>query len=170
MRPGRTGPRRWLAGCLVAGVGLAGAVVAPVVPGPDDGPLSAPQAAAATVTGSTAAARLVRKINKTRSAKGLRKLRVADDLTAAATDRARAMAAEGVPSHTPDLGGSVCCWSWLGENVGEAQSVRQAHRMFLRSAPHRANVLSTKARQVGVAVVVRDGTLWVAEVFRRQTA
>ena len=162
-RPGMTLPQRWLAGCLVSAVGLAGAVVVPVAQGPGAGPLAAQKAAAAS---APAAPRLVRKINAARSAKGLRKLRVPDDLGAAAADPARIMAGDGAASHTPDLGSTLCCWSWLGENVGEAQSVRQAHRMFMRSAPHRVNVLSTKARQVGVAVVVRDGSLWVVEVFR----
>ncbi|MDH5277814.1 MAG: CAP domain-containing protein [Actinomycetota bacterium] len=163
-----TMPQRWLVGGVVATVGLAGAVAGPVAPGATAGQLSAqPVAAVASGPSATAAARLVRKINASRAAHGLRTLRVVDDLTSAAVDRARIMAADGASSHTPNLGAALCCWSWLGENVGEAQSVRGAHRMFMRSATHRANVLSKRARQVGVAVVVRDGTLWVVEVFRR---
>jgi uncharacterized protein YkwD len=159
--------QRWLASWLVAAVGLAGAVAMPVVQGPSAGPLSAQPAAASTASVSNAAARLMHKINAARSNRGLHKLRASGDLTSAAADRARIMANLGEPSHTPDLGGRLCCWSWLGENVGQAGSVRQAHRMFMHSAPHRANVLSKKARQVGVAVVVSNGTLWVVEVFRR---
>ena len=78
------------------------------------------------------------------------------------------MAANGALSHTPNLGDSLCCWNWIGENVGYAYSAGQAHQLFMDSAPHRANVLSSSADQVGVAVVVRNGTLWVAEVFRGQ--
>jgi uncharacterized protein YkwD len=109
----------------------------------------------------------VRKINASRANKGLRKLRLSGDLSSAAVDRAQIMANEGTASHTPDLGGRLCCWTWLAENVGAAHSVRQVHRMFMHDAPHRANVLSKKPRQVGVAVVASNGTLWVVEVFRR---
>jgi hypothetical protein len=36
----------------------------------------------------------------------------------------------------------------------------------MHSAPHRANILDPRMRQVGVGIVKRDGALWVTEVFR----
>jgi len=163
-QPGMTLRRRRLAAGLAVTVAVAVAVVVPALRGPSAGPLSAPPAAA-----SDAAARLVGMINSARSANGLGSLSVSGDLTSAAAARARIMADNGALSHTPNLGDSLCCWNWLGENVGYAFSASQAHQMFMASAPHRANVLSSQADQVGVAVVVRNGTLWVAEVFRGQS-
>jgi uncharacterized protein YkwD len=163
-RPGTSPRRRRLAATLAATVGLALAVLLPSVGSAPSGPLSAPPAAA-----SEAAARLVGMINAARSANGLPALAVSGDLTAAAAARARVMAADGALSHTPNLGDALCCWSWLGENVGYAYSATQAHQTFMASAPHRANILAGQADQIGVAVVIRDGTLWVAEVFRGQS-
>jgi hypothetical protein len=37
----------------------------------------------------------------------------------------------------------------------------------MNSAPHRANILDKRFTEVGVGVVVADGTIWVSEVFRR---
>jgi uncharacterized protein YkwD len=37
----------------------------------------------------------------------------------------------------------------------------------MASAPHRANILDRDYTQVGVGAIVRDGRVWVAEVFRR---
>ena len=37
----------------------------------------------------------------------------------------------------------------------------------MRSAPHRANILNQRMRQVGVGVVFAGGRLWVTEVFRQ---
>jgi uncharacterized protein YkwD len=153
--------RRRLAASLVAAAALAVAVVVPAVNGPSAGPLVAQPAGA-----SDAAARIVGMVNASRSANGLGPLSVAGDLSSAAVARAQVMAANGALSHTPDLGSGLCCWSWLGENVGYAYSVTQTHQMFMNSAPHRANILSSQADEVGVGVVVRNGTLWVAEVFR----
>jgi uncharacterized protein YkwD len=153
--------RRRLAAGLVAVAALTVAVVVPALNTPSAGPLAAQPAGA-----SDAAARIVGMINASRSSSGLAPLSVAGDLSSAAVARAQVMAANGALSHTPDLGGSLCCWSWLGENVGYAYSVAQTHQMFMNSAPHRANLMSSKADEVGVGVVVRNGTLWVAEVFR----
>lgn len=145
---------------LLAGTALALTVVVPLVDGPGDRRL------AADAEAGGAAAAIVSMINASRSANGTRTLSVATDLTAAAAARAQAMANAGALSHTANLGRKVCCWSWLGENVGYAYSARQAHSLFMDSAPHRANVLKASATEVGVAVVKREGTLWVAEVFR----
>lgn len=167
LRAHRTPRRRWQRGAravsLLAGAALTLTVVVPLFDGPGDRPL------AADAEAGGAAASIVSMINASRSANGLRSLSVASDLTAAAASRAQVMANAGALSHTANLGGKVCCWSWLGENVGYAYSARQAHSMFMDSAPHRANLLKASATDVGVAVVKRDGTLWVAEVFRTRS-
>lgn len=146
---------------LLAATTLLLTLVLPALAGRGSGPRAARDAEA-----SDAAATIVSLINGARSAHGLEALAVAGDLTAAAADRAAAMAASGALSHTPNLGDKVCCWTWIGENVGYAYSAKQAHDMFMGSAPHRANILEARADDVGVAVVTKGGTLWVAEVFR----
>jgi Cysteine-rich secretory protein family len=149
---------------LLAATALALSVVVPALDGPSAGPLAAREASA-----SDAGATLVGLINSARQNQGLSSLTVAGDLTSVAAARAQAVADAGALSHTPDLGSRVCCWTWIGENVGYAYSVRQVHDLFMASSEHRANILAPQATDVGVAVVNRGGTLWVAEVFRART-
>lgn len=149
---------------MLAVAALALTLVVPALAGRGRTPLSARDAEA-----SDAAATIVSLINAARTDNGLGTLAVAGDLTNAAADRAAVMAKEGALSHTPNLGDRVCCWTWIGENVGYAYSAGQAHDMFMGSAPHRANILEPDATDVGVAVVTKDGTLWVAEVFRAKS-
>ena len=116
-----------------------------------------------------AAASLVSMLNSARAANGLAPLSVASDLTAVASERAHIMARSGSLSHTPDLGGRLCCWSWLGENAAYGGSVRTLHSVLMGSAPHRANILYADADDVGVAVVSSGGNLWAAQVFRARS-
>ena len=108
-------------------------------------------------------------LNSARAANGLASLSMASDLTAVAAERARIMARSGSLSHTPDLGGRVCCWTWLGENSAYGGSVRTLHSVLMGSAPHRANILNSAADDVGVAVVSAGGNLWAAQVFRARS-
>jgi len=73
-------------------------------------------------------------------------------------------------SHNSSLGSDVCCWSSIGENIGEGQSESQIENAFMNSAPHRDNILSSAYTQIGVGVATDShGTLWVDEVFRQPT-
>ena len=63
---------------------------------------------------------------------------------------------------------TMCCWAAVAENVGTGYTVRGVHRALMRSAPHRANILNRRMRQVGVGVVFSGGRLWVTEVFRQR--
>jgi len=59
-------------------------------------------------------------------------------------------------------------WSRLGENVGFAWSLEQAHNAFMNSAPHRANILGAY-NKVGTGVVQGgDGRLWVVHEFMQE--
>lgn len=126
---------------------------------------------ASTVEPATAAAttareaRLLHRINHARARHGLGRVTVRADLMTAARSQARTMAATGALSHTASFSG-LCCWSAVAENVGYGATVRVLHRQFLASAPHRANILDPRMRQVGVGTVRRDGRLWVTEIFR----
>ena len=114
---------------------------------------------------------LVRLVNSARAVRGLAPLTVSPDLAAVASRQAASMASAGVLSHTPNLPGAVCCWSAVGENVGEGGSASAVQQAMMASSPHRANILSTSYTQVGVGVAVdRHGTLWVSEIFRKPNA
>jgi uncharacterized protein YkwD len=131
-------------------------------------------AAGMVATGSRAHADesggFVAAANSARAASGLPAYAVSGDLAAAAYRQAQRMAATGVLAHTPNLGSAVCCWSDLGENVGEGASVAAVEAAFMASPGHRANILSGSYRQIGVGVVVdAKGRLWVSEIFRTPT-
>ncbi len=114
---------------------------------------------------STREARLLVKINNARVEQGLRPVTPSPDLEAAAEDHTRSMAGARTLFHTASFS-RLCCWSMIGENVGYGYTVRGLHRQLMHSAPHRANILSPRVRQVGIAIVSRGGGLWVTEVFR----
>ena len=118
--------------------------------------------------GTSREARLLEKINDARVSHGQRPLRTSPDLMAAAESHSRSMASSRLLFHTASFT-SLCCWSSIAENVGYGGTVRALHRQFMRSAPHRANILDRGMRQVGVGIVARDGQLWVTEVFRQPT-
>jgi uncharacterized protein YkwD len=114
---------------------------------------------------TTREARMLTKINHARADHGLRPLTASPDLMAAARGHTVSMAGSRTLFHTASFS-SLCCWDTIGENVGYGFSVRGLHRQFMHSAPHRANILDPRMRQVGVGIVKRDGALWVTEVFR----
>ncbi len=77
------------------------------------------------------------------------------------------MAASGELYHNPNLGSEVGGWSRIGENVAFAGDWRGAHQVLMNSPDHRAQILDSGYTQMGVGTAVgKDGTLWVAEVFR----
>ena len=117
---------------------------------------------------TTREARLVAKINTARADHGLPALRTSPDLMAAARAHTAVMAGQRTLFHTPSFA-TICCWSSVAENIGRGFTVGGVHRALMRSAPHRANILNGRMRQVGVAVVSAGGQLWVTEVFRQPT-
>ena len=63
------------------------------------------------------------------------------------------------------LGHRVTRWRVLGENVGVGSTVKSLHRAFMASPAHRANMLYSGFRHVGVGVQKRNGNIWVTLVF-----
>ena len=153
-------------GRLPLTVALVGALLALVLP-------AAGTAARPSVVHADSLERpLVRKINRLRASKGLRKLRLNGDLTSAATRHARSMGRKGYFKHelfTPARStrwtpfGTWIRWyyggySWwiAGENLAwGAPSItpRQTIRAWMRSDGHRANLLKKDWRQIGAAAV-----------------
>ncbi len=144
---------------LIATAALLAAVVIP----------AAWRSAGTDVEASAEANSLFTLVNQARANNGLGPLDFASDLTAVAARRASIMAESRSLTHTPDLGGQVCCWTWIGENVAFAGSVQSVHDVLINSAPHRANILNADADDIGVAVVKGGGEYWAAEVFRARS-
>jgi uncharacterized protein YkwD len=60
----------------------------------------------------------------------------------------------------------VTRWRVLGENVGIGNGVRSLHRAFMASPAHKANVLRSDFRHVGVGVRrANSGRIWVTIIF-----
>lgn len=157
-QPASTGRRRrlFVFSTLLAVAALVAAIVVPAAWRP----------ASTEVEASGEASSLLTLVNQARASNGLSPLSAASDLTAIAAERASIMAKSGTLAHTPDLGGRACCWSWIGENVAFAGSVRSLHDVLMNSSAHRANILRADADDVGIAVVKGGGSLWAAQVFR----
>jgi uncharacterized protein YkwD len=109
-------------------------------------------------------------LNGERAAAGLPGLAVASDLVAVARRQAARMADSGSLYHNPSLGSEVGGWQKVGENVGRGPGVDVVHQAFMDSPGHRQNILDAAWTEVGVGVEVRDGRIWVAEVFRQPAA
>lgn len=106
--------------------------------------------------------------NSARADHGLGSLSVASDLSRLAQQHAEWMAAHKTLAHTSDLGGKVCCWRSVGENVGYGSTARQIFNAFMNSSSHRSNILSSRYTQIGVgAARSSDGRLWVDQIFRQ---
>jgi uncharacterized protein YkwD len=75
------------------------------------------------------------------------------------------MADQGRLSHSVLSDGVPAGWHTLGENVAVAGTIDRAISTLEGSAPHRANMLNPAFRSTAVGVTVRDGRVWVTEVF-----
>jgi uncharacterized protein YkwD len=108
---------------------------------------------------------LAKKTNGARANAGVRKLSLDPHLSRVAKRQARTMARKQTLYHTPSLGSKVTRWRSLGENVGHASSVKRVHRAFMGSSPHKANILKSSFRHVGVGVKRKGAYVWAAVVF-----
>jgi uncharacterized protein YkwD len=134
-------------------VGLA-AVAAPAAP------------ASATTTPTGAEQQLLSRVGRARADHGLRPYRVGGALTRIAREQALRMADQATLYHNPRLTAEVPNWRHVGENVGTGPDPVTIHRAFMHSPSHRANILSREFTRVGVGAVERNGSVWVAEVFK----
>lgn len=145
--------RSALATIVAAGV-LSGGLVAGV---------GASSADAATSNASY----FVNAINARRAAAHRPRLAVSSEMTRSAQRWASAMARSNTLAHNPKLASSVSNWAYLGENVGVGYSVESLEAAFYASPHHRDNMLDKDFTEIGVAVVVVNGKMWVAEEYRR---
>lgn len=116
-------------------------------------------------------ARFVSLLNGERSSRGTARLPVSGSLTSIARRHSERMAADGRIYHNSALPSQVGGgWKAIGENVGRGGSVDAIHRAFMGSAGHREHILDSRYNQVGVGVAVRDGTIYVTQVFVQRGA
>ena len=148
-RPPRPTPR------TLGAVGCVAALAALVAP-------ATPAAAAPTPVEQ----QLLERLARARTTHGLKPYRLGGAITSVAREQARRMADSGTLHHNPRLTTEVTRWRHLGENVGKGPDPVTVHRAFMASPAHRANILSRSYTRVGVGAVVRDDSVWVAEVFK----
>lgn len=112
-----------------------------------------------------------RKINAARNDGDLGRLHLDPELSKAAKVHTREMVRKEQLYHTPDdkLSRRVTSWTVLGENVGVGGGVRSLHKAFMNSPAHRANVMYSTFRHVGVGVVRKDDQMWVTIIFEAVT-
>jgi uncharacterized protein YkwD len=110
---------------------------------------------------------LAADINQARRSAGLRPLTVIAGATDVARRWSRHMAAAQVLSHNPSIIGDIShagssAWTEIAENVGEgpSDSPHNLFQAYMDSPPHRANILDSGARYIGVGTVERDGIAW----------
>jgi uncharacterized protein YkwD len=111
----------------------------------------------------------VDRTNAARQASGLSSLGVVSSWRETARDHSETMAAAGSIFHDDGLSSDAdhvsSCWSRIGENVGVGGSVADIQAAFMASSGHRANILTSDFRYIGVGVEWRNGRLWVTVRF-----
>ena len=113
----------------------------------------------------------VRKMNQARVNAGKSRLRLDPEISKVSKVHTRAMAGDNSLYHTSTsvLGRRVTNWILLGENVGVGGTVSSLHTAFMNSPAHRANILLSSFRHVGVGVVQSGDRLWVTVTFEARS-
>jgi uncharacterized protein YkwD len=105
-------------------------------------------------------------VNSLRSSVGVAPLARSGELNAKAQKQADRMAARGSIFHSKSLSSGVSKgWTNIGENVAMAGSIEDAQRALEGSAGHYANMTNGVYTEMGVAVTVKNGTVYVVQVF-----
>jgi uncharacterized protein YkwD len=134
---------------------------------------STPAAAssAAATPASSVAARVVQLVNSERSKYGCAPLTVNAELTKAAQDHSKDMAAHQTMSHTGSDGSSPgeritaagYSWSTYGENVAYGYSTPESVMTgWMNSPGHRANILNCAFKEIGVGYA-QPGNYWTQD-------
>jgi len=106
-------------------------------------------------------------VNNARRSHGLKPLEMNVRLSKTAFSHSGRMANRNTVFHTSNLYDTVRRYRpnrW-GENVGMASTVRGLHRAFMASYEHRANILGSGYRKVGVGLVRSGGYVWGTLIF-----
>jgi len=103
-------------------------------------------------------------VNYDRKSENLPPLRWSAELAAAARAHVHQLAERNRLSHRfpgePDIAerarAAGAHFSMLAENIAEAPSIDELHIGWMKSPPHRANILNPKLTAIGIAVELRD--------------
>jgi uncharacterized protein YkwD len=125
-----------------------------------------PAEARSEVNPSSLESQVLLRVHEARKAHHLPGYRLGRRLSIIARDQARRMADRTTLFHNPQLASDVTNWTWVGENVGFGPDVHSVHVAFMRSAPHRANILDRDFTRIGVGVEVRGTRVWICQVFK----
>jgi hypothetical protein len=121
---------------------------------------------------------LFQSANHERAARGLPAFRWNAALADAAGQHAVLLARENTLSHQlpgePGLAERTAYagarFSTIAENVAEGPGAERIHEQWMKSPPHRANLLDPQLDSVGIAVAERNGTLFAVEDFAQSVA
>jgi uncharacterized protein YkwD len=106
-------------------------------------------------------------VNSSRRHHGVKALDLCWAVSKDAWYHSKRMAARHSVYHTTDLWSVVRRYrpSTWGENVAMGGTLKRVERMFMRSAPHRANILNGRFHHIGVGAVRSGGRVWVTLDF-----
>ncbi len=116
---------------------------------------------------------LFQSANRERAARGLPTLAWNAALAEAAWQHALRLARQNTLSHQlpgePNVAARAALagarFSTIAENVAEGPSAVSLHEQWMKSPPHRENLLDPQLSSVGIAVAKRNGTLFAVEDF-----
>lgn len=116
---------------------------------------------------------LLQSVNRERTTRGLDPLKWNTALVEAAQKHVLRMAQENALSHQfpgePPMqeraARAGAHFSSLAENVAEGPDAATIHAEWMKSPPHRANILDPRLDSIGIAVATNDGTLFAVEDF-----
>ena len=119
--------------------------------------------------------KVVDLLNQERVNAGLAKLEWNDHLVETARAHSALQASRTMLSHQfpgeavlgDRIGATGLRFDLGAENVAVGGSVEDIHTGLMGSPLHRANILSPNYNSIGVAIVARDGELWLTEDFAR---
>lgn len=106
------------------------------------------------------------QVNASRTANGVRALGANQWLSDFAQHWAEWMAATCTLGHSRNYASAnPYRWRSLAENVGRGTTLAVVHDAFLRSPPHRANILNPSFDYAGTGVARGCGSYWVVHEF-----
>lgn len=127
-------------------------------------PAATPQASAAPTAKEW---KVLELVNKARESRGIRALKMDENLRKKAHRHSVRMSKEGRLFHHSCLSCLASgSWSSIGENLAKAKTIRKAHRALMKSPPHRKNILCGCYRKAGMGVAKRGGWFYVTQIFQ----
>ena len=111
------------------------------------------------------------KLNTARHAAGRPALNLDKQLSRVARKHTAEMVEKNLLHHTSGdaMRRRVTNWQLLGENVGVGGTVDSLHVAFMNSPDHKANIMKSDFRHVGIGTRYAHGRLWVTVIFEAET-